>query len=66
VGVSLESALVSLDCLLLYKEVNQSIILQIQVLIKDNREFIIGASSVIAFMLVYRLWAWLHTKSNKI
>lgn len=51
---------------LLYKEVNQSIILQIQVLIKDNREFIIGASSVIAFMLVYRLWAWLHTKSNKI
>ncbi|MDF1583435.1 MAG: sulfite exporter TauE/SafE family protein [Methyloprofundus sp.] len=51
---------------LIYKEVNQTIVLQVQTLIKDNREFIIGASSVIAFMLIYRLWAWLHTRSNKI
>jgi len=55
-----------LGCYLLYKEVNQAIVLQVQTLIEDNREFIVGASSVIAFMLIYRLWAWLHTKSNKI
>lgn len=51
---------------LLYREINQSIISQIQTLIEENREFMIGASSVLAFMLVYRLWAWLHTKQNKI
>jgi len=51
---------------LLYKEVNQDIIIQVKTLIENNREFIIGAASAILFMSIYRIWAWLHTKTNKL
>ncbi|WP_087869578.1 sulfite exporter TauE/SafE family protein [Bathymodiolus platifrons methanotrophic gill symbiont] len=55
-----------LGSFLLYKEVNQEIILQIQNLVEENQQFIIGASSVILFSFTYRIWVWLHTKKSKI
>ena len=51
---------------LLYKEVNQSVIIQIEMLIEEYQQFITGASTMIAVMLIYRIWLWLHTKTNKI
>ncbi len=51
---------------LLYREINATIIVQVQTLVENNKEFITGASAVILFMVVYRLWLWLHTKTSKI
>ncbi|MDC9729042.1 MAG: sulfite exporter TauE/SafE family protein [Methyloprofundus sp.] len=51
---------------LLYKEISLSLIGELQQLIAENQAFISGASSAIVFALLYRLWAWLHTKTNKI
>lgn len=51
---------------LLYKEANQSLINQIQILIAENQAFISGASSAVIFALLYRVWLWLHTKTNTI
>jgi len=51
---------------LLIKEVNQDVLKQLQLLIEQNQQFIMGASSVITLLLLYRFWAWLHTKRNKI
>lgn len=51
---------------LLYKEVNPSVIIQIQTLIEEYQQFISGASTMIALTILYRLWLWLHTKTSKI
>lgn len=51
---------------LLYKEINQSVIIQIQMLVEENRQFISGASAMIMLMIAYRVWLWLHTKTSKI
>lgn len=51
---------------LLYKEADQSIINQLQLLIKQNQAFISGASSAVILALLYRVWIWLHTKTSKI
>lgn len=51
---------------LLYKEVNQSVIMQIQDLMEQYQQFITGASSMLALMVIYRAWLWLHTKTSKI
>jgi len=51
---------------LLIKEVNQDVLKQLQLLIEQNQQFIMGAGSVITLLFLYRFWAWLHTKMNKI
>ncbi len=51
---------------LLVKEVNQDIVNQLTLLVEKNQQFILGASSIITLLLLYRFWAWLHTKMNKI
>jgi len=51
---------------LLMKEVNQDVLKQLQLLIEQNQQFIMGAGSVITLLFLYRFWAWLHTKRNKI
>ena len=51
---------------LLYKEINPSVLIQIQALIEEYQQFISGASTMIALMTLYRLWLWLHTKTSKI
>ncbi len=56
----------TLGSALLYKEANQSMINQLHLLIAENQAFISGASSAIIVALLYRVWLWLHTKTNKI
>lgn len=51
---------------LLYKEVNPSVIIQIQALIEEYQQFLTGASAMIVLSVLYRLWVWLHTKTSKI
>jgi len=51
---------------LLIKEVNQDVLNQLKHLIAENQQFIIGVSFTITLLLLYRFWAWLHTKMNKI
>jgi len=51
---------------LLYKEADQSIINQLQLLIKQNQAFISGVSSAVILAILYRVWVWLHTKTSKI
>jgi len=51
---------------LLMKEVNQDVLNQLKHLIAENQQFIIGVSFTITLLLLYRFWAWLHTKMNKI
>jgi uncharacterized protein len=53
-----------LGCFLLYKEINQQIIEQIQQLLLQHREFILGALSLLLMLSLYRLWSWLHTDKN--
>ncbi len=49
-----------LGCFLLYKEINQQILAQFVQLFMAHREFILGATSIIGSLLLYRLWSWLH------
>jgi uncharacterized membrane protein YfcA len=50
-----------LGSFLLYKEVNQQITAQIQQLLIERREFILGAVSLLLVLSLYRLWSWLHS-----
>ncbi|NOQ62883.1 MAG: TSUP family transporter [Methyloprofundus sp.] len=51
---------------LLYKEINRTVIAQIETLIGDYQQFILGVTAVIMSTFLYRLWLWLHTKKSKI
>lgn len=53
-----------LGCFLLYKEINQQILAQIQQLLSERREFIFGALSLLLLLSFYRLWSWLHSGEN--
>jgi uncharacterized membrane protein YfcA len=49
-----------LGSFLLYQEMSADLIQQILNLVKQHREFFLGASSIILSLLFYRFWAWLH------
>lgn len=53
-----------LGSFLLYKEINPQIISQIQQLLVERREFILGALSLLLVLSLYRLWSWLHSDDN--
>jgi uncharacterized membrane protein YfcA len=53
-----------LGSFLLYKELNQAMVSQIEQLLREKREFILGALSLLAVLSVYRLWSWLHSGRN--
>lgn len=53
-----------LGSFLLYKEINQQIINQIERLLIERREFIFGALSLLVLLGLYRLWSWLHSIKN--
>ncbi|WP_036253590.1 sulfite exporter TauE/SafE family protein [Methylobacter sp. BBA5.1] len=53
-----------LGCFLLYREINQPMIAQIKDLAIRYQDFILGASTILAILLFYRLWLWAHTAKN--
>jgi uncharacterized membrane protein YfcA len=53
-----------LGSFLLYKEINQQILDQIERLLIERREFIFGALSLLGILSGYRLWSWLHSGKN--
>jgi uncharacterized membrane protein YfcA len=50
-----------LGCFLLYREINPPMMAQIKDLVIRHQDFILGASTILAIMLSYRLWLWTHT-----
>ena len=46
------------------KEINPQIISQIQKLLIERREFILGALTLLVILGFYRLWSWLHSDKN--
>jgi len=54
-----------LGCFLLYHEVNRETLAQIHTLIQENRQFILGALTVVIVSLLYRLWLWVHNLQAK-
>ena len=53
-----------LGSFLLCKEINPQIISQIQKLLIERREFILGALTLLVILGFYRLWSWLHSDKN--
>jgi uncharacterized membrane protein YfcA len=49
---------------LLYKEINRQIISQMEQLLIEKQEFLLGALSLLVFLSLYRLWSWLHSVKN--